>query len=131
MLEETLRSVNLVGGVKMKNMTKEEVTNKIPIGSIVEIINNTRYEDICSVGEKAEVLYYFLNDGAGCLTSLRLLKSNVGTEMFHWRFKLCKTISDALIENDSSCPNCKGELVEKYSEYVGGNIKKCKSCGWC
>lgn len=31
----------------------------------------------------------------------------------------------------SSCPNCNGELVEKYSEYVGGNIKKCKNCGYC
>ncbi len=32
---------------------------------------------------------------------------------------------------ENSCPQCNGELVEKYSEYVGGNIKKCKSCGWC
>ena len=31
----------------------------------------------------------------------------------------------------SSCPVCGGELKDKFSEYVGGNINKCKSCGWC
>ena len=30
-----------------------------------------------------------------------------------------------------ACPKCKGELKEKYSEWSGGNIKKCSNCGWC
>jgi hypothetical protein len=30
-----------------------------------------------------------------------------------------------------SCPNCKGELKDHYSEWAGKDIKKCKKCGWC
>ena len=35
------------------------------------------------------------------------------------------------ITKKSSCPNCNEELVEKYSEWAGENIKKCNLCGWC
>jgi hypothetical protein len=37
----------------------------------------------------------------------------------------------AVVTTKSSCPQCGGEMRDKYSEYVGGNIQKCKSCGWC
>jgi hypothetical protein len=35
------------------------------------------------------------------------------------------------IANFSLCPICNGNLIDKYSEWAGGNINKCKSCGWC
>ena len=46
------------------------------------------------------------------------------------KFSIIASYKDKSITT-STCPQCNGELVEKFSEYVGGNIKKCKLCGWC
>ena len=31
----------------------------------------------------------------------------------------------------TSCPRCKEELIEKFSEYTNSTILKCPKCNWC
>ena len=48
-------------------------------------------------------------------------------------FVLEKIEEEKVIQNthSSSCPKCNGQLINRFSEWAGKDIKKCTSCGWC
>jgi ribulose bisphosphate carboxylase small subunit len=117
-----------VGGVKMKrNLTREEVEENFPIGSIVEVMDNQYYEHVCSLGEKAKVFSYIYCYGRGYLLGVEFLETKKYQKMYHWRFKSCNVIEKVMIKNNLSCPNCNCELKDHYSEWAGKDIKKCKT----
>jgi hypothetical protein len=120
-----------VGGVKM---TKDEVIKKFPVGSIVKVINNKKYEHICSLMDEVEVIRHSEDFGNGTLLIVKILKTNEETEMYYWRFEnLDYTGDTTIIKNHISCPRCNGELKDHMSFGLGEMIKKCfnPDCGWC
>ena len=73
-----------------------------------------------------------------CVSEILTVNFNAGDWGFYFKnigwipFFVLEKVADIKVEIiNSSCPQCNGELVDKYSEYVGGNIKKCSNCGWC
>jgi hypothetical protein len=47
------------------------------------------------------------------------------------RHYLVKNKVETAVTKTSSCPNCKKDLQEIYSDWAKTNIPKCFNCGWC
>jgi hypothetical protein len=113
-----------VGGVEMET--------KFKVGDEIKIIE----EGIC-VDE--------INHGKGMLGIIVKISGSgvckVSSKEFRtfpfWYFSdecLCLHKDVSLLNDNvikSTCPQCNGELIDKYSEWAGKDIKKCKTCGWC
>ena len=92
------------------------------VHKIVDIVfEETEYKDNGFFGQVLENCYILLT-GKSEISYLPFRSEN-----YYLLFEGSKLETKMI----SSCPNCNGELVEKYNEWAGDKIKKCKSCGWC
>ena len=92
------------------------------IHKIIDIVfEKTEYKNNGFFGQVLENCYILLTDKSE--TSYLPFRS----EKHYLLFESSKLETKII----SSCPNCNGELVDKYSEWAGKDIKKCKLCGWC
>ena len=134
-LEIKLTNANHVDGVEMgKTKILKEALEKFPIGSKIklsEMCCGSLLVPPLEHNKHYTVKNIIVYKGLDFIQLVKDFESDEDERKYEYFLNRFEPVESSCTNINSSCPQCNGKLIEKYSDWAGGNIKKCKSCEWC